>query len=73
MNEPNKQDVERFVELKRVNGQSEQTIFPQSIIVTELGDFLKKPFREVTEQDIFSFCMLYEHNSPNQSVIRMGN
>jgi len=55
MNELNRKDIERFVELKRVNGQSEQTISHQSKIVTELSDFLKKPFREATEQDIFSF------------------
>jgi hypothetical protein len=73
MNELNKRDIDRFVELKRINGQSEQTIFHQSRIVTELSDFLKKPFREVTEQDIFSFRILYKYNSPNQSVGRIGN
>jgi len=55
MNEQNKQSIERFVELKCVNGQSEKTIFHQSRIVRELSDFLQKPFRNATEQDIFAF------------------
>ena len=55
MNELNKQDIERFVELKQINGQSPHTIFHQSRMATELSDFLKKPFREATEQDIFAF------------------
>jgi hypothetical protein len=55
MNKLDEQDIERFVELKRVNGQSEQTISHQSKIAIELSHFLNKPFGEATEQEIFSF------------------
>jgi hypothetical protein len=34
MNELNKQDIERFIELKRINGQNEHTIFHQSRMAT---------------------------------------
>ncbi len=55
MNKENKLDIERLIEMKRVNGQSEATISQQSRVLGELSEFLRKPFREATEQDIFGF------------------
>ncbi len=55
MIDENKSTLDKFVQIKRINGQSEQTISSQSRIVTELAEFLNKPFKDATEQDVYGF------------------
>jgi hypothetical protein len=47
----NRCTLEKFVQTKRINGQPEQIISSQSRIVTELAEFLNKPFKDATEQE----------------------
>jgi len=59
----NKSEIERFLNVKKVNDRSERTIANYAFILNELNGFLKsKPFRETTESDIFAFISYKKDN-----------
>jgi integrase/recombinase XerD len=49
--------IEGFLNQKRVNGQSENTIIHQQRVIRELSKFLSKPFKEATSDDINQFIL----------------
>lgn len=51
----NGEEIERYMQVKRVNGQSELTIHNQTIVLNKLSQYLGKPFRDATEQEIVDF------------------
>lgn len=54
--ENSKSEIEKFLNIKEANGQSEYTIKSQQTILAKLDTFLNgKPFREVTQDEIVAF------------------
>ncbi len=51
----NERDIARFLNIKKVNDASPETIKNQAFILGQLNKFLEgKPFKETTEEDIFA-------------------
>jgi len=62
----NEQTIERFLNIKKVNGQSAKTIENQGYILEDLNEFLEgKPFKEATEDDILSYVSSNPSLSPS--------
>jgi len=56
MNEQNVNEMKRFMDLKKINGQSPWTIQNQEIVLKQLDEYLGgKTFKDATEQDIMGF------------------
>jgi len=67
--EVNEQDIKRFLDIKRVNDASPKTIKQQGFVLNQLNDFLKaKPFKEVSEQEIFAFLSYKKQTLARSSI-----
>jgi len=66
----NKSEIERFLNIKKVNDRSEATIENYAFILNELNVFLKgKLFRECNEDDIFAFISYKKDNGLSSSSL----
>jgi site-specific recombinase XerD len=52
----NEEDIQDYLNLKRGNNCSEDTIRNQNMVLTQFNQFIKgKPFKETTEKDVINF------------------
>jgi site-specific recombinase XerD len=71
MMEPNKCEIERLVQIKRVQNQSKHTIGYYERYLGELSDFLGKPFKDATEQDIFAFVSFKAETCKSEKTLTL--
>ena len=60
-------DLQRFLERKRISGKSERTLEQYKYHLTRVLSFINKPIREVTEGDLNNYLDVY------RKVRKVGN
>lgn len=65
----NEQDLEKFIQMKVVNGESSHTTEYYERYVREFDSFLNKPFRDATEEDVMAYITYRTKVSDESTVL----